>query len=156
MIERRDKTMVDFPSGYRRLEHSERTRAHGARKTGAAKADETLSVSIRIRRNPAAPTLPTLTDHAIMPAGSRKVLTRDDYEKTYGATKEDLNKVVKFATTCGLKVEEQSSARRTVRVSGTVAQMEKAFAVELGQYETATETYRGREQKEDYRIGSFI
>lgn len=137
--------MPDSPKGYRWLEQSERHRANGARKLGSAKADETLSVSIRIRRNPAAPALPTLTDTAVKPSAERKILSREEFASTYGATRDDLDKVIAFAKNQGLKIEEESSARRTVRVSGTVAQMQKAFAVELGHYETATETYRGRE-----------
>ncbi len=40
---------------------------------------------------------------------------------------------------------ESSAARRTVRVSGTVEQANRTFAVDLGRYESPEETYRGRE-----------
>ncbi len=63
----------------------------------------------------------------------------------YGAAQEDLNKVGRFALDQGLTVVEASIARRTVIVAGTAAHMSRAFMVELGRYESPTESYRGRE-----------
>lgn len=50
-----------------------------------------------------------------------------------------------FARASGLTVVSTSAAQRVVSVSGTVAQMNEAFFVDLGQYESETEKYRGRE-----------
>lgn len=63
----------------------------------------------------------------------------------YFADPEDLDKVSEFAKSMGLTVKEINSTRRTVKVSGTVKQMNKAFAVKLGRYRSPEETYRGRE-----------
>lgn len=60
----------------------------------------------------------------------------------------DLDQVAAFGQAHGLTVVESSSARRTVVLRGTVAQMSRAFAVELGHYESAAEageSYRGLE-----------
>ena len=82
-------------------------------------------------------------------ARSQQVRTSSSLAKTlprvYGASQADLDVVAAFARSHGLTVVESSIARRTVNVSGSVAQMNKAFAVELGQYQSPTEQYRGRE-----------
>ena len=72
-------------------------------------------------------------------------MSRKDLAARYGAAQADLDLVVEFARNHGLAVVETSIARRVVIVSGTVEQMGRAFAVELGRYESPTETYRGRE-----------
>ena len=136
---------MPLPSNYRRIEKSQRLMARGARKTGAADPKEVLSVSIRVRRRADAPPLPDPATFSATPKGERQYLSREDFAAHYGATQEDLDKIAKFGLDHGLSVVESSIPRRTVRLSGTVAQISKAFAVELGLYETATEKYRGRE-----------
>jgi len=75
----------------------------------------------------------------------RRYLTRDEYAKKHGASKEDIDQIQAFAKANGLKVIDKSAARRTVVLSGTVDQMNKAFAVDLGHYQAANMEYRGRE-----------
>jgi len=100
-----------------------------------------LSVTIRVRRRTDAPALPvhhnadTTTGH----------MSREEFAERFGASKADLDLVVSFARSKGLEVEETSTARRIVKVFGTVEQMNQAFGVDLGRYESTTETYRGRE-----------
>ena len=53
--------------------------------------------------------------------------------------------VTRFARANGLEVEETDLAQRIVLVSGTIAQVNQAFGVELGHYETPAGHYRGRE-----------
>jgi hypothetical protein len=89
--------------------------------------------------------LPDLKYWAATPLGQRKFLTREEFAAQHGAAQADLDKVAAFAQAHGLTVAESSAARRTVVLSGTVAQMEAAFGVSLGHYETPTESYRGRE-----------
>lgn len=132
------------PQGYRRLEGTERQPARGARLIGPADPNETLSVTIRVRRRADAPPLPDEEHWAATPAERRTYISRRDFAKSYGAAQADLDRVAQFARSKGLMVTESNEARRTVVVSGTVKQMSDAFAVELGHYETPTETYRGR------------
>lgn len=136
---------MTLPSGYRRIETSQRLMARGARKTGPADPNEVLSVSIRIRRRADAPSLPDPAALSATPVGERRYLSREDFAEHYGAAQEDLDKIAGFARNHGLTVVESSIPRRTVQLSGTAAQMSKAFAVELNLYETPTEKYRGRE-----------
>ena len=137
--------MPEIPANYRRLKGSERRPAPGFRRIGPADPGETLSVTIRVRRRPDAQPLPDQADWAATPPGQRKYLLRDDFAQRYGASPADLELVERFATDHHLKVIESNTARRIVILSGTVEQMNSAFAVDLGRYESPTERYRGRE-----------
>ena len=74
----------------------------------------------------------------------RKHPTREEYAGMHGADPEDLNKIEQFAHAHGLSVVDSDAARRSVVLSGTVAQMNQAFSVDLGRYEHAGGVYRGR------------
>src|ERR1035438_5643791 len=137
--------MTEIPVGYRRLEGSERHARRGARLVGTADANEKLSVSIRVRRQPGAPALPDQEYWVKTPVGKRKFLSRAEFAARYGAAQTDLDRVAEFARSHQLSIREMSVSRRLVIVSGTVAQVSRAFSVELGRYESPTETYRGRE-----------
>jgi hypothetical protein len=134
-----------IPDGYRRLDKSERHAASGAHRVGPANPAETLTVSIRVRRRPDAPPLPDPAVLAATPLGQRQYLSREDFAARYGADPKDLALVADFARSHGLKVVETSIPRRMVVASGTVAQMNSAFGVDLGTYQSPTQTYRGRE-----------
>jgi Pro-kumamolisin, activation domain len=137
--------MREIPAGYSRLESSARVPAAGARLVGAADPAETLSVTLRVRRRPDAPPLPGPEELAATPQGQRHFLSREEFAASYGAAPADLERVADFARSQGLTVIETNVARRTVVAAGTVEQMSRAFAVELGRYETPTQVYRGRE-----------
>ncbi|MBV9644648.1 MAG: S8/S53 family peptidase [Verrucomicrobia bacterium] len=139
--------MPNIPTDYRALEGSERQMRAGARRIALADQNEVLTVSVRVRRRPDAPPLPDLVALSLAPLGERKYLSREDFAKEYGASEKDLDAIEEFARANGLDVVEVSIPRRTVVLKGTVAQMSKAFAVDLAMYETAEERYRGREGK---------
>lgn len=76
----------------------------------------------------------------------KKALTREQLESKYGATKKDANRVAKVLQGYGLKVEETSLATRSMRVSGSLANMERAFKPNLGIYRDPQQgEFRGRE-----------
>jgi kumamolisin len=131
-----------IPPDYRPLEASERKPRPGARRTGAADPDEILTVSIRVRRRSDAPPLPSLSTPQ---QRRRRPLSRKDFAARFGASQDDLARIAGFAAAHGLAVIESSVPRRTVVLEGSVAQMNRAFGVDLGLYETADEKYRGRE-----------
>lgn len=58
-------------------------------------------------------------------------MPREEADQVLAADPGDLRRITAFATNYGLSVVEEDSARRTVRVAGTVAQMESAFGVKL-------------------------
>ncbi len=126
------------------LPGSERTPMRGAREIGPANPNEEVHVTIRLRSR--AGKKPAVSaDTFRQPPGERKILTREEYEKSHGADPASITLVETFARENGLTVTEKSPERRTVILSGTVAQMNKAFGVELKQFEHPTVgRYRGR------------
>jgi kumamolisin len=140
-----EEEMSEMHSHYRVLEHSYRRPRAGAKRTAAINPNEVFTVSVRVRRGPDTPPLPDLADLAATPHGHRQYVSREDFARNYGASPADLTAVAQFATDSGLQVIESSIPRRTVVLKGTAAQMSAAFQVELATYETAEETYRGRE-----------
>jgi kumamolisin len=75
-------------------------------------------------------------------------MTRAELAEQYGASDADIDTVVKAFAEFGLKALATSAATRSVRLSGTVKQMEQAFQVKLFAYAFAPDTderpYRGR------------
>ncbi len=146
---------MDIPANYRRLEGSERHPEPGTRFIGPADPNESLSVTIVLRRRPDGTPMPDLDSFAAMPLDRRQRLTGDEFAAKYGASQDDIDRVTEFAKAQGLNVVEINAARRTIVVSGTVAQMSKAFGVTLGRYQheitfgrrqkPQSEIYRGRE-----------
>ena len=103
---------------------------------------------IRVRRPPdAAPACDHSHWERTKP-GQRKFLSRKELCEKYSASDTDLERVAAFARSKELKVLELHAARRLVIVTGTVRQLNHAFAIEMGHYEPDDEdhpTYRGRE-----------
>lgn len=114
---------------------SRRVPLPGARLLGRANPHSVLEVTLKLRRKQE---LPELTGR---PA---KVLTREQLAQTYGASQEDIEKVGQAFEKFGLKVSHSSAAARTVRLTGTVEQMENAFLVKLFNYAHESGNYRGR------------
>jgi kumamolisin len=114
--------------------HTERPRLPGARLVGPADSGEAVQVTLSIRRDPAAPPLPDHEYWVRTPPGQRTFLTPEQFTARYGATQQDLDAVTAFASEQGLRVVEANAGRRSVVLSGTVAQMNDAFGVTLNDY----------------------
>src|SRR5260370_3507546 len=73
-------------------------------------------------------------------------MSRAEFENAHGADPADLDKIKKFAQEFGLKVLETGTelARRTVILSGTVSNLQKAFNVELKEYSHPKGNFPGR------------
>jgi kumamolisin len=136
---------MDVPSTHIRIERSERRPARGARRVGPCEPNEKVTVTIVLRRNPSAPPLPSQQKPAVAASKAQRRYSREEFASTFGATQADIDKVSQFAHAFHLTIEEASSAKRTVVVSGTAENMSNAFAVELSRYELPGHTYRGRD-----------
>ena len=73
--------------------------------------------------------------------GEAPALSREEAAASLGAAPEDFDRVTAFAAAEGLTVVEANSARRSVRVAGTVARMEVAFDIRLQTCEIAGHIY---------------
>jgi kumamolisin len=116
-----------------------------ARLVGPAEAGERLTVSVEVRQRPDAPPPPDLAALGAQRPRERQRIDRAALAARYRADEEDLAKVAQFAKEYNLTVEESNADRRTVQLSGTVEQMNRAFGVQLNTYEYADGRYRSRE-----------
>ena len=134
-----------IPTNYKPVVGSQRQARAGAQKVGPADQSENVLVSIYVRQAPGTPALPSLDDYAKTPFDQRQVVSRTELAARYGASSDDLKVVTDFAQAAGLIMVQTDAARRLVQVSGTVAQLSKAFAVALSTYRSSAESYRGYE-----------
>jgi kumamolisin len=117
------------------LEGSARSALPGARATGQTNPHSTIEVTLKLRRKRK---LPELNGRP------KQIMTREKLAATYGASDGDIGTVVKAFGKFGLKCAASSAATRAVDLSGTVADMEKAFQVKLFDYSHPEGGYRGR------------
>src|SRR5207248_10236865 len=122
---------------------SERKPLPGARSIGKADPGERLEVTLVLRHR----------QHEQLQEKVRKIaagdkserhLTHEEYDQQFGADPSDIQAVRQFASQHGLAVVAEHAGRRHVVLSGTVAQFNDAFSVELEEFEHSGGSYRGR------------
>src|SRR5579864_5434111 len=86
-------------------------------RTVSQPSDEMVEISVILKPKHAVPQART----------GEPILSREEFAARYGPDPAAVAKVESFARDHGLKVEEVSLPRRTVTLSGTAAQMSKAF-----------------------------
>jgi kumamolisin len=118
------------------LKGSERAPLTGAHAVGAVDPQELIEVSLFLKRRAPLPSAEPRAKH----------LTHAEFAAQHGADPADLELVRQFAKDNNLQLLERGDEiqRRSVILAGTAAAMEKAFSVELHDYEHPEGTYRGR------------
>lgn len=114
---------------------SKRTAVPGAKALGRANANTVIEVTVKVRRKAAPPPLEGRPD---------TTMTRAQLADQFGASQSDIDTVEKTLEGFGLTVVAADALTRTVRFSGTVAQIEAAFQVNLYNYTSDNGNYRGR------------
>ncbi len=125
------------------LAGSERQPLPGAQSIGKADPNERLEVTMLVRHR-AADALKQRVKQLAEGGKPGGHLQREEFAQQFGADPADLAKVKTFAVKHGLQVVQEHAARRTVVVSGTVAQFNEIFGVDLQLFEHDGGTYRGR------------
>ena len=125
------------------LKGSERHPMPGAKAVGKADPAERLEVSVLLRRSNA-DRFKERVGKLAHREGAGSHLSREEFERQFSANSEDIAAVRKFAHAHGLAVVQEHAGRRTVVLSGTVAQFDSAFGVELQRFEHPGGSYRGR------------
>jgi kumamolisin len=120
------------------LQGSVRTPYRNAKRTTPIESDTRIEVTVRLRRDP----IPAST---LSPARGKAHLTHAEFEANHGVKDADLSAVAQFAQKYGLAVVASKKAEGSVVLSGTAAQFQSAFDVELYHQEYDGGTYRGRE-----------
>ena len=120
------------------LSGSEKRVVENAAAKRPAAAGEQVTVSVIVRRKK-----PLSPEHA----SGRQRLTHARFNADHGADPEAVGLVKRFAKEFGLKVEPgmPKPGRRTVKLTGTVANMQRAFGVLLSHCTIDGETYRVRD-----------
>jgi kumamolisin len=125
------------------LRGSERLALSGARVLAPADPAERLEVTVLVRRRARAELQARVAQLAAGRADA-PFLTREEFAARHGADAADLAAVRAFAAAHGLVVVLEHAARRTVVLSGTVAQFNAAFNVQLQRMQHDSCSYRGR------------
>ncbi len=123
---------------------SERLPLPGAKVVGAIDPSQRIEITLQVRRKPGSDLEATVNKIASESLGDRKYLTRADLANLAGAAPEDLAKIDTFAHDHNLTVVEADAGRRTVKLSGRIADMSTAFGVKLQRYRAGNISYRGR------------
>jgi kumamolisin len=126
----------------RPLRGSERNPLPDSRAVGPADPEERLEVTVIVR---AADQQGFQDRLQRLAAGERAAgrLSRAEFAHRHGAGRADLDAVRDFAEAHGLAVVQEHAGRRTLVLTGTVAQFNDAFAVDLQHYSHPGGTYRG-------------
>jgi kumamolisin len=117
------------------LPGSKRGKDANAIKVGEVDPKEQIEVTIGL----AGPKLPSADEYV------GQTMTPEEFSEKFAADKADADRVARSLKKFGLKVEEVSLEARSMRVSGTAAQMEAAFKPNMVVMRSAKQReYRGR------------
>lgn len=117
------------------LRGTEHATMPGARAIGPTDPHQLIEVSVILKHRNQLPE----------PEEQERFLSHSDLAKNYGAEPGQVDKIRQFARENNLQILERGDEvlRRTITLAGTAAAMEKAFSVELAEYEYEDGTYRG-------------
>jgi kumamolisin len=126
------------------LPDSKRLALPGAKVVGVVDPDQRIEITVQLRRKAGSNLEDTVNQISSQGLADRKYLTRAELNTQAGADPEDIAKIDAFAHDHGLTVTEASAPRRTVKLSGRIADMCTAFGVKLQRYKAGSISYRGR------------
>ena len=118
------------------LKGSERVLLAGARAIGPTDPHQLIEISVLLKHRQSLATART----------GAKFMSHNEFAAQFGADPSHIDKIRQFASEYRLMVLERGDEvlRRTVTLAGTAASMEKAFSIELIDYEHPDGSYRGR------------
>jgi kumamolisin len=93
-----------------------------------------MQVCLVLRHRPGGGAMPSLEELARVPFGQRRHVGHEEFARRFGGDPADLAAVRRFARAQGLSIGDADAARRSCRLSGTVAQMASAFGVDIREY----------------------
>jgi kumamolisin len=125
------------------LSGSEKNVLPGAKSIAPADPSERLEVTLIVRRQAREEFTAQVTACTLGKA-TQSFMSREEFARKHGAQAADLAAVRSFAAVQGLAVVQEHAARRTVVLSGNVAQFNAAFGVSLMQMQHDDCSYRGR------------
>lgn len=121
-------TVVDLPGSVAP------SRAGSVRRTRWS-SKEPFEVTILLRRRAPPEGVPPMVGLGLEPLAARRYLNRGEFAFRHGIRTADEERIRKFAMEFGLTISEASLVRRSIRLRGTPTDLERAFGVELWEYE---------------------
>ena len=118
--------------GYVSSPGSARPPLAGASSLGPVAGDEVIEVTVALRPDPAQ-----------VPPDPGTILSREELAIRRGASADDVDAVVAFASSFGLDVVETDAAQRRVVLSGPASAIGEAFDVSLESFDHPDGAYRG-------------
>ena len=117
------------------LKGTEHISIPGSRAIGPTDPHQLMEISVILKHRQHLPEVENLSQS----------LNHNDFAKTYGADPAHVDKIREFAREYKLQFLERGdeALRRTVTLAGTAGAMEKAFGVELTEFEFPDGSYRG-------------
>jgi kumamolisin len=117
------------------LQGTEHTVLPGARAIGPTDPHQLIEISLVLKHRQSLP----------KPENEGKLINHTDFAANYGADPAQVDKIRQFARECNLQMLENGDEvrRRTVTLAGTASAMEKAFSLDLNEYEHDEGSYRG-------------
>jgi kumamolisin len=116
----------------------------GAKVVGAVDSAQRIEITVQVRRRPGSDLAATVDKISTQALAARRYLTRAELAGQAGADPADIARIDSFAHDHGLTVVEADAARRTVKLSGSVAHVSAAFGAKLRRYRSGSVSYRGR------------
>lgn len=141
MPAKKDKHHMSTDRGRVAVPGSERTAPPNARLVGTPDPNERIEVTVMMRPRKG---FASVKEMGALPPKKRKYLTHEEFAAAHGANPDDIEKVEEFAHEHNLTVVEVSAPRRSIKLSGSVADLSAAFGVYLANYEYSEGTYRSR------------
>ena len=114
----------------------------GSKDGGAWPRNDTIELSLLLRRGSAPAELPSMPTLGAVPFRERKFLTRAQFAAIHSVRVEEATRVREELSRWGLSVGAVDRASRTLRLLGTAADVERTFGVELHRFDHPTMTYR--------------
>lgn len=133
------------PRTHRLLRGSKQPALLNAKRVGRANPKARIRLLLTVRRKPGHPAMPTQEYWAKTPLAKRVYLSREEFARLYGADAKDIETVKSFAKAQGLKIDRIDVPGRTVRLSGSIGQIEKVFRVRMYMYKSEAQKYRSHE-----------
>lgn len=137
-----------IPSGYKPLPGSERPQIAGSTLIGPVEGPERIQVTVLLRKRPGSPPLPDLEHWQNTPHNKRKTLSPAEFGETYGAAEDDMDAVLEYLTSKGLRMADKHAAYGRIVVEGTAAQINATFGVTLNLYRTPEREVQHHHYKE--------
>jgi kumamolisin len=134
---------MTMPRDYKPVKGTEHKHPAGHAALKATAANEPVTATVILRRRQNGKNLRKLEDFSPQSKAPRKQISRSDFAADHGADPKELEEVAAFAKSNGLEVVESNPGRRSVVVRGNAAAINKAFGVELQDYDSPRGKYHG-------------